>query len=116
MERVIDLFVFFSALKDYDNLRSSEVNEFRIRMRYLAEETLIKRSEGQQLDHLRYQYPPRLADEPVTPITLRRHLNNDTFRLVTYPHYKEVSQLLHNNLINFSTILLSLVKNFAQVA
>ncbi|KAJ0180330.1 hypothetical protein K1T71_003734 [Dendrolimus kikuchii] len=77
------------SLKDYDNLRSSEVNEFRIRMRYLAEETLIKRSEGQQLDHLRHQCPPRLAEEPVTPITLRRHLNDDSFRLVTYAHNRE---------------------------
>ncbi|KAJ0180329.1 hypothetical protein K1T71_003733 [Dendrolimus kikuchii] len=70
-------------LKEFDNLRSSEVNDFRTRMRYLAEENLMKRAQSTRLEKLRYQCPPRLADHPEIPATLRSHLNNQCFLLFT---------------------------------
>ncbi|XP_072943702.1 phosphatidylinositol 4,5-bisphosphate 3-kinase catalytic subunit delta isoform [Epargyreus clarus] len=70
------------GLNEFDSLRSSEVNDFRMRMRYLAEESLIKRSQSTQLERLRYHCPPRLADHPSVPETLRSHLHNNTFILV----------------------------------
>ncbi|XP_046964995.1 phosphatidylinositol 4,5-bisphosphate 3-kinase catalytic subunit delta isoform [Vanessa cardui] len=71
------------GLNEFDSLRSSEVNDFRMRMRYLAEESLIKRAQSTQLERLRYHCPPRLADHPTVPTTLISHLNNNCFILVT---------------------------------
>ncbi|XP_041977720.1 phosphatidylinositol 4,5-bisphosphate 3-kinase catalytic subunit delta isoform [Aricia agestis] len=65
------------GLNEFDSLRSSEVNDFRVRMRYLAEESLIKRMQSTRLEKLRYHCPPRLADRPTVPKTLISHLNNN---------------------------------------
>ncbi|XP_013182174.1 PREDICTED: phosphatidylinositol 4,5-bisphosphate 3-kinase catalytic subunit delta isoform [Papilio xuthus] len=71
------------GLNEFDNLKSSEVNDFRMRMRYLAEESMIKRAQSTRLERLRYRCPPRLADSPAVPTTLTSHLNNNCFILVT---------------------------------
>ncbi|CAH2217348.1 jg5657 [Pararge aegeria aegeria] len=71
------------GLNEFDNLRSSEVNDFRMRMRYLAEESLLKRAQSTQLERLRYHCPPRLADLHTVPTSLHSHLNNNCFILVT---------------------------------
>ncbi|CAH0604358.1 unnamed protein product [Chrysodeixis includens] len=78
-------------LNEFDNIRSSEVNDFRVRMRYLAEESLIKRAQSNWLERLRYQCPPRLADQPDIPTTLKSHLNQHCFILVTKFANTEVS-------------------------
>ncbi|XP_026329158.1 phosphatidylinositol 4,5-bisphosphate 3-kinase catalytic subunit delta isoform [Hyposmocoma kahamanoa] len=71
------------GLNEFDNLRSSEVNDFRTRMRNLAEDCLMKRAQSTLMERLRYQFPPRLADYPAVPKTLLSHLNNHRFILVT---------------------------------
>ncbi|CAG5011875.1 unnamed protein product [Parnassius apollo] len=71
------------GLNEFDSLRSSEVNDFRMRMRYLAEESMNKRALSTRLERLRYRCPPRLADSPSVPTTLISHLNNNCFILVT---------------------------------
>lgn len=60
-------------------------------MRYLAEESLLKRAQSTQLERLRYHCPPRLADHPTVPATLHSHLNNNCFILVTKVAKTEVS-------------------------
>lgn len=67
------------GLNDFDSLRSSEVNDFRMRMRYLAEESLMKRTQSTLLERLQYHCPLRLADSPVVPDTLRSHFVNGYF-------------------------------------
>ncbi|CAH0701993.1 unnamed protein product [Spodoptera exigua] len=79
------------SLNEFDNIRSSEVNDFRMRMRYLAEESLIRRAQSTRLERLRYQCPPRLADQPGTPTTLRTILTQHCFLLVTKFANLEVS-------------------------
>ncbi|CAH3890997.1 unnamed protein product [Pieris brassicae] len=79
------------GLNEFDSLRSSEVNDFRMRMRCLAEESLMKRAQSTPLDRLKYHCPPRLADSPSVPITLNSHLNNNCFILVTKVANTEVS-------------------------
>ncbi|CAH0748005.1 unnamed protein product [Diatraea saccharalis] len=70
------------GLNEFDSLRSSEVNDFRKQMRCLAEESLMRRLQSTWQERLRYQCPPRLADQPV-PATLKSHLNKNCFILVT---------------------------------
>ncbi|CAH0718819.1 unnamed protein product, partial [Brenthis ino] len=82
------------GLNEFDSLRSSEVNDFRKRMRYIAEESLIRRSQSTRLERLRYHYPPRLADLPTVPTTLISHLNNNCFILVTKVGNTECNDLL----------------------
>ncbi|KAI8435273.1 hypothetical protein MSG28_003612 [Choristoneura fumiferana] len=71
------------GLNEFDGLRSSEVNDFRTRTRYIAEESLIKRATATDLDRLRYQCPPRLANSHHVPTTLLSHMNNHCFYLTT---------------------------------
>lgn len=71
------------SLKVFDSLKNSEVNDYRMRMRYLAEESLLKRTHSTTLERLRYQCPLRLADQPEIPTTLKSHLNDQRFILVT---------------------------------
>nr|XP_032513943.1 phosphatidylinositol 4,5-bisphosphate 3-kinase catalytic subunit delta isoform [Danaus plexippus plexippus] len=79
------------GLNEFDRLRSSEVNDFRMRMRYLAEESLLKRAQSTRLERLKYHCPPRLADNPTVPLTLTSHLNNNCFILVTKVANTEIS-------------------------
>ncbi|CAG4907828.1 unnamed protein product [Colias eurytheme] len=79
------------GLNEFDSLRSSEVNDFRMRMRCLAEESLLKRAQSTRLERLRYHCPPRLADSSSVPATLNSHLNNNCFILVTKVANTEVS-------------------------
>lgn len=76
-----------------------EVNDFRDQMRDLAEESLANRMKGQNLEKLRYQCPPRLADQSV-PTTLKSKLNRNSFMLVTKFANSEVSDSISTNLHN----------------
>ncbi|CAH2086786.1 unnamed protein product [Euphydryas editha] len=102
------------GLNEFDSLRSSEVNDFRMRMRYIAEESLIKRAQSTRLERLKYLCPPRLADHPTIPTTLISHLNNNCFILVTkvantelcnYESYKDVLCALYWYLSNCKSII-----------
>ncbi|KAG7306900.1 hypothetical protein JYU34_007008 [Plutella xylostella] len=79
------------GLNEFDSLRSSEVNDFRTRMRILAEESSLKRANSSRLEKLRHRYPPRLADLPVVPTMLHSRLNNHCFILVTKVENTEIS-------------------------
>ncbi|VVC95371.1 unnamed protein product [Leptidea sinapis] len=79
------------GLNEFDSLRSSEVNDFRMRMRCLAEESLLKRAQSTCIERLRYHCPPRLAEHSSVPATLTSHLNNNCFILVTKVANTEVS-------------------------
>ncbi|XP_063531233.1 phosphatidylinositol 4,5-bisphosphate 3-kinase catalytic subunit delta isoform [Cydia strobilella] len=71
------------GLNEFDNLRSSEVNDFRTRTRYIAEESLVKRARATPLERLRYQCPPRLAKSHIVHRTLQSHLSSNSFFLST---------------------------------
>ncbi|XP_013190051.2 phosphatidylinositol 4,5-bisphosphate 3-kinase catalytic subunit delta isoform [Amyelois transitella] len=79
------------GLNEFDGLRSMEVNDFRAQMRNLAEESLMKRMQSSWLERLKYQCPPRLADQSV-PTALRSKLNRNTFTLTTRFANSEDSQ------------------------
>lgn len=99
---------FSSGLNEFDNLRNSEVNDFRTRMRNLAEDCLMKRAQSTGMERLRYQFPPRLADYPAVPKTLVSHLNNHRFILVTKIANTEVSLIykcLQNVLLFYSFVI-----------
>lgn len=99
---------FSSGLNEFDNLRNSEVNDFRTRMRNLAEDCLMKRAQSTLMERLRYQFPPRLADYPTVPKTLVSHLNNHRFILVTKIANTEVSfiyKCLKNVLLFYSFVI-----------
>lgn len=86
--------VFISGLNEFDSLNSSEVKDFRFRMRSLAEESLMKRAQSRGLARLNYQCPMRLAESPEVPKTLSSILSNNIFILMTKFPNTEVS-LLH---------------------
>ncbi|XP_060527773.1 phosphatidylinositol 4,5-bisphosphate 3-kinase catalytic subunit delta isoform [Cylas formicarius] len=50
------------ALQDFDALNSSEINDFRFKMRKMGEEIAKKRTEVTWLEKLYYQFPPRIAE------------------------------------------------------
>lgn len=81
-------------------------------MRYLAEESLMKRMQSTWLERLRYQCPPRLAEQAV-PVTLKSHLNKNCFILVTKFANSEVSSFSKKILlIKFCDIILSTILNY----
>ncbi|KOB70006.1 Phosphatidylinositol 3-kinase [Operophtera brumata] len=72
------------GLNEFDSLRSSEVRDFRLRMRDLAEENMLKRAKSEPLERLRYRFKPRIADKETTPTTLQSHLGkNNCFFIIT---------------------------------
>lgn len=65
------------------------MNDFRMRMRCLAEESAIKRCQSTRLERLWHRYPPRLADYSGVPPTL--HLSNpNCYIIVTKVENPEV--------------------------
>lgn len=48
-------------LQEFDSLNSSEINDFRFKMRRLGDEIIKERSNKKWEDRLFYQFPPRLA-------------------------------------------------------
>lgn len=96
------------GLNEFDNLRNPEVNDFRTRMRNLAEDCLIRRAQSPRMERLRYQFPPRLAEQSTVPKTLVSHLNNQFFLLVTKIANTEVSLIykcLQNVLLFYSFVI-----------
>lgn len=92
------------GLNEFDALRSSEINDFRMRMRCLAEESAIKRSQSSRLERLRHRYPPRLADYPGVPPTL--HLSNPNSYIIVTKVENPETALSTNVFINWAPIQL----------
>ncbi|XP_077283888.1 phosphatidylinositol 3-kinase 92E [Arctopsyche grandis] len=66
------------GLKEFDALKITEVNDFRIKMRHLAKES---RKYSTWAEHLCHQYPPRLANSPNLPQTLANRIRDYHFVL-----------------------------------
>lgn len=99
-EHVHLISTFILGLNEFDSLGSSEVNDFRMRMRCLAEESALKRSQSSRLEKLRHRYPPRLADSKAVPVTLSNHLSSgNCFILNTKVENTEVSVIMQHDYV-----------------
>lgn len=83
------------GLNEFDSLKSSEVNDFRLKMRLLGEERALARQRASWFERLRHRYPPRLANSSTLPPTLAARLRNDHFVLVTKLENTETSFTLN---------------------
>lgn len=70
---------------EFDSLKSSEVNQFRGKMKALADQMQADRRRKSWLDRLLYQFAPRLAastlSSNVLPATVTRRLINEKFSI-----------------------------------
>lgn len=71
------------GLHEFDSLKSTEVNDFRWKMRLLGEEIGRKRQTKCWLDRLYYQFPPRLAANANVPQSIATRLREGNFVLQT---------------------------------
>lgn len=71
---------------EFDSLKSSEVNQFRGKMKALADQMQANRRRQMWLEQLLYQFGPRLAastlSSNVLPTTVTRRLRDDNFSVV----------------------------------
>lgn len=71
---------------EFDSLKSSEVNQFRGKMKALADQMQANRRRQIWLERLLYQFAPRLAastlSSNVLPTTVTRRLRDDNFSVV----------------------------------
>ncbi|XP_050432835.1 phosphatidylinositol 4,5-bisphosphate 3-kinase catalytic subunit delta isoform [Adelges cooleyi] len=74
------------GLMEFDSLKSSEVNQFRGKMKALADQMQADRRRQSWLERLLYQFAPRLAastlSSNVLPATVTRRLRDDNFSVV----------------------------------
>lgn len=70
---------------EFDSLKNSEVNQFRGKMKVLADQMQGDRRRKSWLDRLLYQFAPRLAastlSSNVLPATVTRRLVNEKFSI-----------------------------------
>ncbi|GBP26150.1 Phosphatidylinositol 4,5-bisphosphate 3-kinase catalytic subunit delta isoform [Eumeta japonica] len=71
------------GLNEFDALRTSEVNDFRMHMRILTEESVLRRARSSIEEKLRHRYPPRLANQSGVPPTLVKRLTSNNFIIHT---------------------------------
>ncbi|XP_071445759.1 phosphatidylinositol 4,5-bisphosphate 3-kinase catalytic subunit delta isoform [Hetaerina americana] len=62
------------GLSEFDTLKSSEVNDFRWKMKMLVDDIAQARQHVSWLEKLHYQFPPRLAATPELPANIRSRL------------------------------------------
>lgn len=71
---------------EFDSLKNSEVNQFRGKMKALADQMQADRRRQSWMERLLYQYEPRLAastlSSNVLPTTVSRRLRDDNFSVV----------------------------------
>jgi len=71
---------------EFDSLKSSEVNQFRGKMKALADQMQANRRRQKWLERLLYQFAPRLAastlSSNILPTTVTRRLRDDNFSVV----------------------------------
>lgn len=56
-----DIYIPFSGLQEFDALNSSEINDFRFKMRRMGDELAQQRQKQTWVDQLNYQFPPRIS-------------------------------------------------------
>lgn len=75
----------YLGLMEFDSLKSSEVNQFRGKMKVLADQMQADRRRKCWLERLLYQFAPRLAastlSSNVLPATVTRRLINEKFSI-----------------------------------
>lgn len=71
------------GLHEFDSLKNSEVNDFRWKMKALADEIAQSRQNKSWMDKVRYQYPPRLAPTDQLSHCIKNRLRDGNFVLVT---------------------------------
>lgn len=71
---------------EFDSLKNSEVNQFRGKMKALADQMQADRRRQSWSERLLYQFAPRLAastlSSNVLPTTVTRRLRDDNFSVV----------------------------------
>lgn len=71
---------------EFDSLKSSEVNQFRGKMKVLTDQMQADRRRQSWSERLMYQFGPRLAastlSSNVLPTTVTRRLRDDNFSIV----------------------------------
>lgn len=77
------IFVISLGLHEFDSLKNSEVNDFRWKMKMLADEVAQSRQNLSWLQKMDYQYPPRLASSPNPSSNIMSRLRDGNFVLVT---------------------------------
>lgn len=79
---------------EFDSLKNSEVNQFRGKMKALADQMQADRRRQSWLERLLYQFAPSLAastlSSNVLPTTVTRRLRDDNFSVVIKFDYTEV--------------------------
>ncbi|XP_046389933.1 phosphatidylinositol 4,5-bisphosphate 3-kinase catalytic subunit delta isoform [Ischnura elegans] len=64
------------GLSEFDTLKSSEVNDFRWKMKMLVDDIAQARQHKSWLEKMHYQFPPRLAATPELPANIKSRLQN----------------------------------------
>lgn len=76
----------YLGLMEFDSLKNSEVNQFRGKMKALADQMQANRRRQSWSERLLYQFAPRLAastlSSNVLPATVTRRLRDDNFSVV----------------------------------
>ncbi|XP_063236433.1 phosphatidylinositol 4,5-bisphosphate 3-kinase catalytic subunit delta isoform isoform X2 [Bacillus rossius redtenbacheri] len=78
-------------LTEFDQLKNTEVNDFRFKMKMLGEETAAERRAKSWAEKVRYQFPARLADMPDLPPAVAVRLRDGNFALATRFEDKDMS-------------------------
>lgn len=78
--------MYYLGLMEFDSLKSSEVNQFRGKMKTLADQMQADRRRQSWLERLLYQFAPSLAastlSSNVLPDSVTRRLRDDNFPVV----------------------------------
>ncbi|CAH1260499.1 unnamed protein product [Diabrotica balteata] len=80
-------------LQEFDSLNSSEINDFRFKMRRMGDELAQHRSKQTWVDRLKYQFPPRLLHESyVLEQAIKRHIKIATKFDHEYDFYEKKNE------------------------
>lgn len=97
INNIIVPFVYL-GLMEFDSLKSSEVNQFRGKMKVLTDQMQADRRRQSWSERLMYQFGPRLAastlSSNVLPTTVTRRLRDDNFSIVIKFDNTEVTYIL----------------------
>lgn len=106
------------GLHEFDSLKSTEVNDFRWKMRLFGEDIGKKRQNQTWQERLKYQFPPRLAPNSIVPRNILSRLregnfvvqikfeNTETF-FTRNVHYMTIPEKLMETILNKRSITLN---------
>lgn len=81
------------GLHEFSALKNSEVNDFRWKMRVLGDEIALSRQKKSWAEKIQYQFPSRLANNPILPKHIESRLKDGNIVLLTKFENTEVSEL-----------------------